>query len=401
METKGRKDKTWHTTNVENLLRHRGGTYYGRFRIGGKRKLICLKTDVFTVAKLRLKDEAAGIERLKGGALAHTLGDPTMADLAQEYIRRYEGLEITEASKRDRSVALKRLIKTWPGFEGLRPSMITKVDIWNWASRLKTEGSGYRPPYSKGAPKKGSSGGSVNRSITALQQMLDLAVESGAIHTNLAREKPPATFKALRKKADPKPVYLPPAETMAALLDEIEKPDARADKRVVHAQKWHRRNAGELCRFLMYTGSRISEAKRATWADDLGSSIIIHGTKSAPSLRTLPMNPPLRALLDAILERRKESAAALGLRQPRPNDPILAVFEAQKSIDRACKALHIERLTNHDFRHGFATRCLEVNIDPKTIAEWLGHSDGGVLVLQTYGHVRKTHSASAAAKLSF
>jgi hypothetical protein len=35
------------------------------------------------------------------------------------------------------------------------------------------------------------------------------------------------------------------------------------------------------------------------------------------------------------------------------------------------------------------------------VADWLGHADGGVLVLKTYGHVRPEHAAAAAAKVSF
>ncbi len=58
-------------------------------------------------------------------------------------------------------------------------------------------------------------------------------------------------------------------------------------------------------------------------------------------------------------------------------------------------------MTHHDLRHLFATCCLESGVDPKTLAEWLGHADGGTLVLRTYGHVRPDHAFSAAAKVVF
>ena len=34
------------------------------------------------------------------------------------------------------------------------------------------------------------------------------------------------------------------------------------------------------------------------------------------------------------------------------------------------------------------------------IAGWLGHKDGGVLVAQTYGHLRNEHSAAMAKRLT-
>ena len=45
---------------MRNLPRNRlRGQYYGRFRAGGKRKLVCPQTNVFAVAKGRIRGEAA------------------------------------------------------------------------------------------------------------------------------------------------------------------------------------------------------------------------------------------------------------------------------------------------------------------------------------------------------
>jgi hypothetical protein len=43
------------------------------------------------------------------------------------------------------------------------------------------------------------------------------------------------------------------------------------------------------------------------------------------------------------------------------------------------------------------TRCLELGVDPKTVAAWQGHVDGGVLVMRVYSHVRPIHSRTMAA----
>src|SRR2546430_14838900 len=49
--------QTWRSTQIQNLVRYvPSGTYYALFKTGGKRVRKSLKTDVLSVAKLRLPD---------------------------------------------------------------------------------------------------------------------------------------------------------------------------------------------------------------------------------------------------------------------------------------------------------------------------------------------------------
>ena len=52
-------------------------------------------------------------------------------------------------------------------------------------------------------------------------------------------------------------------------------------------------------------------------------------------------------------------------------------------------------------RHFFCSNAIEIPVDFKTIADWLGHTDGGVLVARTYGHLRQEHSDRMATKMTF
>jgi len=52
-------------------------------------------------------------------------------------------------------------------------------------------------------------------------------------------------------------------------------------------------------------------------------------------------------------------------------------------------------------RHYFASVCVMAGIDYKTIAVWLGHGDGGVLVAKTYGHLRQGHTKEQMKRISF
>jgi len=71
------------------------------------------------------------------------------------------------------------------------------------------------------------------------------------------------------------------------------------------------------------------------------------------------------------------------------------------SLASACEAIGVEKLTHHDLRHLFATRCIESGVDIPTVSRWLGHSDGGALAMKTYGQLRQEHSQAQAAKVSF
>jgi integrase len=72
-----------------------------------------------------------------------------------------------------------------------------------------------------------------------------------------------------------------------------------------------------------------------------------------------------------------------------------------KALENACKKVGAKRLTHHDLRHLFATRCIEAGVDIPTVSRWLGHKDGGALAMKTYGHLRDEHSQAMAAKVTF
>ena len=84
-----------------------------------------------------------------------------------------------------------------------------------------------------------------------------------------------------------------------------------------------------------------------------------------------------------------------------PNQPVMRVRECQKAMDRAAKLIGMRRITHHDLRQFFATRCIESNVDIPTVSRWLGHKDGGALAMRVYGHLRDHHSTVMAAKVRF
>ena len=91
-------------------------------------------------------------------------------------------------------------------------------------------------------------------------------------------------------------------------------------------------------------------------------------------LRRVPLIPDARLLFERM---RKERAI-------EPLDAkVFRVGECRKALDRACENVGADRITHHDLRHLFATRCIESGVDIPTVSRWLGHKDGGALAMKT------------------
>lgn len=105
------------------------------------------------------------------------------------------------------------------------------------------------------------------------------------------------------------------------------------------------------------------------------------------------------------LKIEKISVSKQRLRDTRQDEPsgtpIFKRKDIQRALNGACERAGISRLTHHDFRHFFATICIESGVDIPTVSRWLGHNDGGALAMKIYGHLRDEHSQSAAEKVLF
>jgi integrase len=84
----------------------------------------------------------------------------------------------------------------------------------------------------------------------------------------------------------------------------------------------------------------------------------------------------------------------------RHDQRLFKLNDAKKALAGACKRLHLPTFSQRSLRRMFITRCIELGVDIKVIAEWQGHRDGGRLILSTYSHVRPAHSAAMAMLLT-
>lgn len=339
--------------------------YFARIRVAGKLVRRSLKTNVLSVAKLRLSDfernERAAAEASQGtqrgkitiGEAANTLkdriqGDPSLKPRTKEY---YD----------QRIIAL---YKSWPELQNTDVSRITKAQCLDWASRFGAK----------------SSSTAFNHTISVLRRIIDIGIEFGARYDN-----PAAHLKRVPERS--KIPKLPEPDIFNRFLHELDNGKGRFS-----------RHCADLVRFLAYGGFRISEAKHITWADiDFQRKKIRvqgdpeTGTKNG-EYREVPMIPDMQTMLTRMRENRYFET---------DTDKVMTVFECQKAMDRAAEVIGMPRITHHSLRHLFATRCIESGVDIPTVSRWLGHKDGGALAMRVYGHLRDEHSVSMAEKVSF
>ena len=62
---------------------------------------------------------------------------------------------------------------------------------------------------------------------------------------------------------------------------------------------------------------------------------------------------------------------------------------------------HLQKFGFHDCRHHFISFAVMSGIDYMTIARWVGHKDGGILIGKVYGHLSNEHAQAQAARLNF
>jgi integrase len=394
-KAKSTTKNVWETTDTACLLRHKHSRkYYGRFTLRGKQKWVNLDTNVLTVAKLRLPDEVKKMEQRRALEPNVKGGHATMGELMETFLARgRDNADLKPSSLISRDTAIKKIKKTWPGIEDLEPKQITPEKIHAWAARFKREGTKFTPPKSN-TVRKGNSATSVNRAIDALRRVLDISVKLGQIHGNPVNVEPPEG--KLKKKIVRKKLELPSSEEAEKLIVAMYEAGQHGGWGV---------EASLLCRFLMMTGARIGEVPLTLWRHVHWNEKELHlpGYKTDSSPRDLPLFAELETHLRTIIEWRKSTSRNRtdGKTFLEPSDPIFRIKECQKTIDAACMVTKVKRITHHDWRHLFATICIESDVDIPTISRWLGHNDGGILAMKTYGHLRKDHSQHSAKKVNF
>lgn len=165
-----------------------------------------------------------------------------------------------------------------------------------------------------------------------------------------------------------------------------------------------RKNAGIL--LALYTGIRIGELCALKWKNislkdrviiidssmqrvqikegNTQTKVIVSSPKSSSSFRRIPLPASLRSILSAI---RGESEAYFLTGSP---DTYVEPRSMENRFKAICQKAEIKGASFHSLRHTFATRCIELGFDVKTLSEILGHSSVG-MTMNRYVHPSFEH----------
>jgi integrase len=366
-DSKREQKSPWAKTPVANLIRYRSsGVYFARVRVAGKLIRQSLKTNVFSVAKIRLADltqeqrKAAEVGKLSAN------GKMSFGDARRIYEERLKNNQrLKPTAKQYRMRTIKDLGKTWSGLNATDIRRISERDCLEWAAK-------YAEKYSPTV---------YNNTVGTLRHILEIGIRAGARYGNPATAIP-------KLKVRQRALKLPEQKQFLRMVEVMRSAGGRFSK-----------DCADLTEFLAYSGCRKGEAARVHGrdCDCKKGEITVHGDPATGTknweIRRVPLIPDMRWLLERIRTERGE--------EEWMNTTVMQVRECQKALDSACEKLGLARITHHDLRHLFATRCIESGVDIPTVSRWLGHKDGGALAMKTYGHLRDQHSAAMAKKVTF
>lgn len=344
---------TW-TQVGENLVRHEGGKIYLRAKVNGKVIRVSLGVSDLRIAKIKRDDHLAGMRSAAAanpsGQTVRTLGD-AVAVVAGRILEQPQLQERTREFYRDIIRVLKETLpveihgRTWTAGEAA--SWWRKI-----AGRFATQRA--------------------NHVLMVGKQVGKALVELG-----LRVDDPTAKLK--RMKIVGKNLDIPALATLKLLIADIRSQN-----------KAHSEQAANYVAFLAFAGCRHGQARAFEWKHVEQDWIVfpagIEGTKGAAT-RRLPISPPLREVLEAMRPEGEASGPLFTMRGPR------------NALENACERLKLPHMRIHDLRHFFASFALQAGVDVPTVSKWLGHKDGGALVLKTYAHLHDEHSLASAAKL--
>ncbi len=373
-------ERRFEKTAIAGLYRRANGTYYSRYSLNGKRTWRCLHTDVFTIAKLRHAQRAGVIEEARQQGVTINTDLRTLGALARALETEVSKSTAAASTKRQYSVWIARLKANWPGdFETAQARLVSRNTITGLRKYLLSSAS--RPQQ---ADRLGYRPAVVNQTLTALRLMLNIAVRNGVIILNPFSDEG-AIHQSIYLPEETRRPDLPSNENIERIffdMARVYEPE-RFDETTLRYYQSCAENAAEHARFLAYSGLRLSEANEITWEDIKADYIVVRGTKTAMSHRNVPIIPPMRELLQQ-------------LRQKRISGRVLGCKSCIDSLQRSCRRLSLPVLRHHDLRHYFATACIESGVPIPTVSDWLGHADGGALLMRTYRHLRDRHSLEAA-----
>jgi len=348
--TKESQKQTEFAKVAECLYRNKSSsTYYALVKRNGRQIRKSLKTKDRKLADRRLKDFRQSIEKLSG---SKNLKQTTFQELTELWFPTATS-DLKPSSKSRIELCLKFLNKNF-GHSFING--ITPRDCQNWSNRRG----------------KSISASTYNKEFETLNRLFEYAIQEGIILDN-----PSKVIK--RRKVTDKAILIPSRKEFQILIETLFKSDSRYAEALT------------LVKLLALSGMRLTEATSIKWGEidfEKGIFVVTGGTAGTKNrlVRHVPLFPGLKNLLNELKQDQRFER----------DQKIISIKSAKNAIKTSCRVAEIPTFSHHCLRHYFVSNAIEKGIDFKTIANWIGHKDGGLLVAKTYGHLRDTHSMEMA-----
>jgi len=354
----------------ENIYKRADGRWEGRFikthTDDGKAKYGYIYAKTYREAKAKLIDAIA-----KNASTRVNDTPPKdselFSDIAQEWLD-YQGPKVKESTYNKYCNLLAAYIL--PQFSGLAISNITHEIIERQCNELLQNG---------GIQRNGLSPKTVSDTLSVVRRILKYASASGRITQN--------DGQSVRIKSSSKEIRVLSRYEQNKLLAYLQQNPNRINTGIM------------LC---LFTGMRVGEICALHWEDISLSeqTVYVHQTmqriqtksdkafktrvvvttpKSSCSIRLIPLPETLSEHIS------KHCAPTTGYFLTNSKEKFIEPRTMQNHFKRIIKECGLDNTNYHILRHTFATRCVELGFDVKTLSEILGHANVNI-TMNRYVH---------------
>jgi integrase len=367
----------------------RNGRYYAQLTIedehtGQKRVRRLPLEGAGTPAQAKAALDEMRVERRKG-TLPILKRAPLFSDFADEYVKFFE--QARDAKRESTLETEKYAIRQWKTHLGHRRlDKIHRIHVDRFIANRQEDGVSAR---------------TVNLEVTVFRNVMNKAIDAKWILS-----LPTENLRPLKSKSRKRRLFT------SAEIDELcavgfkplflKSRFAKRDERgqpLLHAQQF-----ADYIRLLAYSGARMTEAFHLRWTDvdwkNRQLAVGADGYVKNNEWRVVDFNPALEKHLKEMLDRKAPDSEWL-FPSPRRGKHDRATKTFRNSLYLARGAAELPNFGFHDCRHYFISMCVMSGIDFMTIAKWVGHRDGGVLIGNVYGHLSNEHAKTQAQRIVF
>jgi integrase len=255
----------------------------------------------------------------------------TVEEWLNEWLEVYVKTNLAEKTYRCYNDSIKRIIREDPDFISQFLNEVNEIEIQKFVNSLGLK-------YSKST---------LNDIRVVLNQSYKAAVQNSFCPRN------PISHISIPKNASQK-----------FIRAFTQKEQIIVEKSAIHDP------LGHIVFFFLYTGLRSNELCSLKWSDyDSEKDIIrIRKSKTKAGIRSVPLIPEAKAIIESC--PHYSNFIFTSTRKGPVTESVL-----KKLYMRLRNETGITFITNHVYRHSFATRLVEKGVDYKALSKLLGHTD--------------------------